>query len=179
MALFGTARDVALFRSLGRELINDIISSEVDIFKISLLNTQNNIYGESSEIYFQNPVRLACQIAHDDQETDYSEMLPDRKQTIKFSFLRDELINKTIYLEIGDIISWNDIYWEIDHIINNKLYMNRDPQTNKTISDYYGWNVSIQCMGHMSQRNKINLELVRGSDNNENKIITEKYDLYQ
>jgi len=33
MALFGGQRDISLFRTLNRELINEIIDTEVDIFK--------------------------------------------------------------------------------------------------------------------------------------------------
>lgn len=178
MALFGTARDMKMFSSINKELINDIVQSEIDYYKISLNNTKHNVYGESNTVYFKSPIRMACLITHDDQESDYAEMIADKKQTNKFSFLRDSVIEHNLFIEIGDIIHWNDIYWEIDHVIENKYFLNRNPQTNKTISDNFGWNVSIQVLAHMTQRNKINLETVRGSDNHDDKIINEKYDLY-
>jgi len=42
MALFGSARDVSLFRTLSRELVNDIIDTEVDILKTSVYDVDEN-----------------------------------------------------------------------------------------------------------------------------------------
>ena len=35
MALFGGQRDISLFRTVSRELVNDLIDTEVDILKTS------------------------------------------------------------------------------------------------------------------------------------------------
>ena len=43
MALFGGSRDVSLFRSLNKELINDIIQTEVAYYKFTLVCSRANL----------------------------------------------------------------------------------------------------------------------------------------
>ena len=56
MALFGGQRDISLFRTLNRELINDLVDTEVDIFKTSVYDVNDNLYGEAiNKIYKKGP----------------------------------------------------------------------------------------------------------------------------
>ena len=32
-----------------------------------------------------------------------------------------------LVVQVGDIIHWNDIYWEIDSVVQNKLIFGKDP----------------------------------------------------
>ena len=55
MALFGSARDVSLFRTLSRELVNEIIDIEVDIFKAAVYDSETNLY---YILHIENLVRM-------------------------------------------------------------------------------------------------------------------------
>ena len=46
MALFGGQRDISLFRSINRELINDIIDTKVDIIKAAIKDWKNKQKGK-------------------------------------------------------------------------------------------------------------------------------------
>ena len=48
MALFGSARDISLFRKINRELLGDIITQQCAVYKFELSKTKVNIYGEAS-----------------------------------------------------------------------------------------------------------------------------------
>ena len=48
MALFGTARDVSLFRHMSRELMADIITEQCGYYKYKLEETKVNLYGEAA-----------------------------------------------------------------------------------------------------------------------------------
>ena len=48
MALYGSDRDASLFRLINREVIHNIIDTEVLIYKIDLASTRTNIYDEAS-----------------------------------------------------------------------------------------------------------------------------------
>ena len=66
MALFGGSRDISLFNSISKELINDILQTEVGYYKFALNKTTSNVYGESQgKVYFE-PVRIACLIKRED-----------------------------------------------------------------------------------------------------------------
>ena len=67
MALFGGSRDISLFNSVSKELINDIIQTEVGYYKFVLEKTTSNIYGESMGKIFYEPVRIACLMKKEDQ----------------------------------------------------------------------------------------------------------------
>ena len=47
MALFGSARDASLVRTVNRELINNLIDTEIAFYKLSLQDTQANMYDEA------------------------------------------------------------------------------------------------------------------------------------
>jgi hypothetical protein len=173
MALFGGERDISLFRHINKELINDIVQTEIDIYKTSLYDSKTNLYGEAlTRTYFQ-AVRVACLITHEDQTWDAADGFgPDVNQTATFAFLRDTLKDVSdLVLEVGDIINWNAIYWEVDGILENDLFMNRNPDTNKTIDDYaynsigppqeFGWNYSIIANTHMTRRDRLSIENIR------------------
>ena len=68
MALFGGSRDISLFHNLNKELINDIIQTEVAYYKFALEQTTSNVYGESMGKMFYEPVRIACLIDRNDQQ---------------------------------------------------------------------------------------------------------------
>ena len=92
MALFGGQRDISLFRTLNRELINEIIDVEVDIFKSAIYDTVGNLYGEALNKVYKPGVRVACLIDMKDEEWSSDEFGPDVNQMAKFRFLRDDLL---------------------------------------------------------------------------------------
>ena len=62
MALFGGQRDMSLFNKLNKELINDIIDTEIYYYQVALAETKANLYGESKDKLFNQPVKIPCLI---------------------------------------------------------------------------------------------------------------------
>lgn len=178
MALFGGKRDMSFFRHINRELINKIIQSEVDIYKVSLYDTTENIYGESTNKKYLPGVRIATLIGSEDEQAKYEENTINKGQSNVFSFLKDDLIQKSIMIEIGDVIHWNEIYWEIDNVNENKFFMSKNPETNKTVNDDYGWNISIICNAHMTDRIINSNEDIRSGNSEQNKNYKNDRQLY-
>ena len=59
MAMFGSGRDMSLFRNINRELMGDIITQQCSFYKFKLEETKVNLYGESAEEkYYIGPVLL-------------------------------------------------------------------------------------------------------------------------
>jgi len=53
MAQFVSQRDVDFFDGLNSELIDSIIDTKINVFKVSLHDTEVNLYGESmSKVFF-------------------------------------------------------------------------------------------------------------------------------
>ena len=170
MSLFGKARDVAFIQGVNRELINDVVDIAVDVFKPHLQASRENLYGETIKKVFQVGVRVKCLLEVEDQEWTGGDIL-DVNQKATFSFLRHELIEYTdLVLEIGDIIHWNDIYWEIDSVVENKLLFGKDPNFDKTESTT-GDNFATICAAHQTRRDKVTIERVRVGNQNRPKFI--------
>ena len=108
MAMFGRARDVSLFRHVNRELINNIITQQVGYYKYQVEDTTNNIYGETPERFFIDPVLINCLITRGDQVWSDpaigSEFGPDEVRNLGFAFLRDDLKDASLSPSVGDII---------------------------------------------------------------------------
>ncbi len=115
MALFGSARDMSLFRSVNRELINRYIDIEVVLYKLALPDTDINIYGESDRKTYYQPVRMNCLIARDATTAQDEGFGIDSTRTALFAFFKPDLIDKNIVIEIGDIIYWDKEYYEVDN----------------------------------------------------------------
>ena len=92
MALFGTQRDVSLFRHMSRELMGDIITEQYAFYKYKLEETKINLYGEAAEEkYYMGPVLLNTLVERTDEIYPESDLGTDFNKEIQFSFLRDDL----------------------------------------------------------------------------------------
>ena len=150
MAQFVSQRDVDFFDGLNSELIDSIIDTKINVFKVSLHDTEVNLYGESmSKVYFQG-VTVGCLITPEDSVSDMVEYGPDVDQAVSFAFHRKTLQTQNLFLEIGDIIEWNAGYYEIKNIVENQF-----------ISGQTSHSHSILCTTHLTRRSKLKLEQIR------------------
>jgi hypothetical protein len=161
-ALYGKARDISLFRTVSREVVNDIIEQEVGYYKVFLDGTSSNIYGESQEKSYVGPVLLKCLITRGDQTATSGDPGSDRFRDLTVAFLRDDLLPYKLVPEIGDVLLWNKDYYEIDNIVENQLVVGKDP--NYAITNYldeFGSSFSIIVSGHYTRPEKLNIDRVR------------------
>jgi len=128
MALFGGSRDINLFRSINKELLHDIIEQQVGYYKIQLDKTNSNIYGESSNKTYYSPVLIPCLIYRNPQDTQSDQFGSDIKHPNQFAFLREDLIEADVYPEIGDVILWQEKYYEAESLIENQLILGKAPE---------------------------------------------------
>tara|TARA_R110001592_G_scaffold180772_1_gene423291 strand:+ start:261 stop:833 length:573 start_codon:yes stop_codon:yes gene_type:complete len=163
MALFGGSRDISLFQTLNKELINDIIQTEIGYYKFALESTISNMYGESDSKTFYEPVKLACLITRKDQEWQVDEFGPDMDQGINFALLKEGLEEINLVPEIGDILLFNNNFYEVDAKVENQLLLGKDPDysiANSTSG--FGKSHSIILSTHLSRVEKLNLIPLRG-----------------
>ena len=159
MTLFGGQRDISLFRNINRELINDIIDTRVDIIKAAIKDIKENLYGEAlGKQYFQN-VRVGCLIEQGSTEIVDEEFGPDVNKEVTFRFLRDDLKDvANLKMEMGDLIFWDNRYWEVDKVSSGNQYnMGRNPSSNFS-SDEHGWNLAVICESHLTRRSRLSIE---------------------
>ena len=59
---FVPQKEIDLIDAFNEELIDEIVGQSVDIYKVSIEDTEENIYGESSTKYFDRGFRVNCLI---------------------------------------------------------------------------------------------------------------------
>jgi len=158
MALFGGSRDISLFHNINKELINDIIQTEIAYYKFALEQTTVNVYGEAPGKNYYEPLKLACLIDRQDQSWSSDGFGSDINQTINFKFVKNELKAINLVPEVGDILLFRNNFYEIDARIENELVMGRDPDYAISVETTdFGDSFSIIVSTHISRIEKLNL----------------------
>lgn len=164
MALFGGARDISLFRHLNRELLWDVITQQCVYYKFKLEETKVNIYGEASggKFYYE-PVIFNALISRGEQAQPTDEFGVDFSWDLEFRFFRDDLVDAGLVPEVGDIIMYNEAYWEVDNTNANQYFVGKDPDypynpnpLNPGLEDF-GSSISIICQAHYTPADKVQI----------------------
>jgi len=173
MSLYGENRDISLFRHLNRELLNNIIETKVGYYKIILDKTTPNLYGESTKKSFNDPVLINCLIERGDTTPLTNEFGMDVTRNMKFRFLRDDLagidlsselnadgkgFTYNIVPEVGDVVLWNNDYYEINNINENQLIVGKDPSYSySSNTDSFGSSWSLILEGFYIRPEKLGI----------------------
>jgi hypothetical protein len=163
MSLYGENRDISLFRHLNRELMNNIIEQKVGYYKIMLDRSLPNMYGESTKKLYNDPVLINCLIERGDTAPLTNDFGMDVTRPMKFRFLRDDLAGidlstelpadgtgfaYNIVPEVGDVIMWNNDYYEANNVNENQLIVGKDPlYSYASQTDNFGssWSIIVEC----------------------------------
>ena len=102
---FVPKKEIQFFDSLNEELIDEIVGQSVDIYKVSIDNTEENVYGESTQKYYEVGFRVNCLIQFDEPEVEQTEFGSDTNSSIEMYFQRNNLSSGSLnfYPENGDI----------------------------------------------------------------------------
>ena len=157
---FYSQKDIDTFDKFNKELVGDlytekdgIIYQPVIIYKVSVYDTEVNMYGETSSGKVYKPgVQVSAIVDAEDQTTTTDEFGPDRVQTVTFSFLRRVLREIEFVVDVGDVVNWNDGFWEINSKNENQLI------GGQTSGDY---NYSVVCEAYLTRLSHLNIERVR------------------
>tara|TARA_B100001173_G_C15741208_1_gene442881 strand:+ start:117 stop:602 length:486 start_codon:yes stop_codon:yes gene_type:complete len=153
-------KDLATIEKFNRELLGEpnisddgIIDQFVILYRTSVYETDTNMYGEASEgkVYKQG-VKLPCVVDAEDFDFQYTDFGPDNKQNVSFAFQRAYLVEVDLKPDIGDILQWNEGYFEVNTYNENQL-----------IGGNFDNSHSIVVSAHLTRMPTTNLEEYRGS----------------
>tara|TARA_R100001015_G_C4572797_1_gene130607 strand:+ start:311 stop:796 length:486 start_codon:yes stop_codon:yes gene_type:complete len=155
---YGT-KDLATIEKFNRELLGEpnisddgIIDQFIILYKVSVYDTETNMYGESSEgkVYKQG-VKLPCVVDAEDFDFNISEFGADNRQNVSFAFQRAYLVEVDVRPDIGDIFKWNEGYFEVNTYNENQLVGGQPDNSH-----------SIVVQAHLVRMPTNNLEEYRG-----------------
>ena len=146
---FMPQKEIDLVNSINEELIDEIVGQSVDIYKVSIDNTDENVYGESTTKYYEIGFRVNCLIQFDEPEVEQTEFGADYNSSIEMYFQRANLSSGSLnfYPEAGDIVDWNDHYWEINGTTEPQL-----------IAGHPGYKHQIKATAHRSRMSSLQIE---------------------
>ena len=144
-------KEVNLFDHLNQELIDDILGQTVDIYKVKIDDTTSNIYGESDDgiKYFEKGFRVNCLLLYNEPEIIQDEFGADINSDIEMYFQRNNLASGSLnfYPEIGDVVDWNDRFWEMNSVTEPQL-----------IAGHQGYKHSIVAKAHRTRMSSLQME---------------------
>ncbi len=160
MPLFGSnKRDARFSAHLSREVMRRIISIQIELYKLSLNHTELTLYNESSQRVYNNPIKLYSLISKEDMTSQDVDMGLNISQNVVFSFLRDDLKCNNIIIDIGDVIKFDDKYYEIDNIGQTQYWFGRNDETLlDNHQTQFGYNISVKCSAHLTRLASIQLQ---------------------
>ena len=147
MPKFISDRDVSFFKSIAREVVDDVVQNTCVLYKINLVDTKINLYGEATNKTWHPGVQLYVLINKEPQGTTYEGFGADITQTIEFRFDRFACEEKNSYPEVGDAIYFDGSYYEINGI-SEVQYSGGLPKNN----------FSIVCSAIMVSKSMLNIE---------------------
>jgi hypothetical protein len=147
MPKFAVGRDIELFKSFAREVVDDVVENIAVLFKVNLNETKINLYGESTNKTWYPGVELNVLINKSTQIAGYEGFGSDVSQNVEFRFDRWMLEEKNTYPEIGDVIFFDQSYYEIGNITEVQ-YVGGLPSNN----------FSVVCETFMVRKSSLNIE---------------------
>ena len=161
-------RDVSLLRKLNRELMGNIITQQCAIYQFKLEETKVNIYGEAAgEKFYNGPFLFNVLINRADQQYGEDEEGIQFNQAIDFYFLRDDLKVANVVPEVGDIILYQDGYYEVDNVSANQYFVGKNPDYPNNVNplnpglEDFGSSISVICETHYVPADKVGISRER------------------
>lgn len=149
MPRFVTDRDFRFFQHINREIVVDVVDVEVVLYKIIPDIVSVNIYGESTEKTRYRGMSLNALVKYTKRspETEHGFGYDTIQQDVEFRFVRKLLEDVNVYPEVGDIVKYNENYYEVHNITEAQLIASR-PE----------FNHNVICQTHLTRRSGLNLE---------------------
>jgi hypothetical protein len=159
MALFGSQRDIATFKGVTREVVENIISQMVGYYKVVLSDTPVNIYGEALNKNYIGPVLINCLIERGDFEFAQTEFGPDNSRSVQFRFFKDHLVEVNVFPEVGDVVLYNELFFQIDSVNENQLILGKDNDYSYQAGlNNFGSSYSIILKGHYTSPDALGIK---------------------
>jgi hypothetical protein len=96
-------------------------------------------------------------ITRGDQIINIDEFGPDLGREASFALLKRDLEDIQLVPEVGDILMWQEDYYEVDLVRENQLFYGRDGDYNVERTAGYGDSISIILDSHLTRADRVGI----------------------
>ena len=83
---------------------------------------------------------------------------PDTVRDVDFRFLKVDLEYANVVPETGDIIMYNELYYEVDNTNENQYFLGKNPQYAYSEGlNLFGASISIICFTHLTTPERLGI----------------------
>lgn len=144
---FTTLQDYQTILKINKELVNIVVDVDTVLYKLHQELTQHNLYHEATKKVWYKGVLIPGLIRYDASNPTEDMQTINTQQNIEVSYLRQECNDRNVYPEIGDIISFNHSYYEINNVNEVQLFAGRTE-----------YNHSLVCAAHLVRNTNLQLD---------------------
>ena len=108
---------------------------------------------------------LPCLITKNEKTANMDDYGHNYTREIQFAISRDMLEKADFYPEVGDIIFWDNEYYEIGNVDANQYFAGKNPDTWPN-GDSHGYSVSVLCNAHITKLSTQQIKNIRNGGNN-------------
>jgi hypothetical protein len=129
MPKFFNSRDLDFIKTISEEVVDYLVEQAVTLFKVSVGETTTNLYGEAlgkvwkapstmMAIVDREPINITVEFRFNRQRIRDTSYAVPKVRDINGTLVPTEAIQNTTvgYPEIGDVILYDTIYYEIDNV---------------------------------------------------------------
>jgi hypothetical protein len=158
MALFGTVRDAGMIVGVAQEFVGNVVTQQIGYYKVILQDTPPNVYGEATVKEYIGPVLINCLIVRGDYTMVTDNFGPDSRRDVQFRFLKADLEIANVVPEVGDIVMYNELYYEVDNTNENQYFLGKDPAYSYSQGlNQFGASISIVCFAHLTSPERLGI----------------------
>ena len=112
--LFITPRELNFINDISKEIIKDVVGQKIYYFPISEIKSKvHDVYEESSEKIFDNPIEIECLVKYNPQEISTGRFGSEENYTIEAYIQSRDLLDKQIEILEGDFFSYGSLFFEV------------------------------------------------------------------
>ena len=182
MPKFFNAKDLDFIKTISEEVVDYVVEQAVTLFKVSVGETKTNLYGESLGKVWRAPSTVMAIVDREPANVVYEGFGADRQQAVEFRFNRmrcretsysvpkvrdvngtlvptEAIQNLTVgYPEIGDVILFDGIYYELDNVRESALIGGQPQIYNKETNTFEDSRNQLIGVAFMVRRSSIQID---------------------
>jgi len=112
--LFISPREINFINDIAKELVKDVVGQKIYYFSVSEIKSKvHDIYEESPDKVFENPIEIDCLIKYQPQEVRTTRFGSEQYYTVEVYVQTRDLLDKGIEILEGDFFSYGSTFFEV------------------------------------------------------------------